>query len=67
MTKSVKPIPEGFHTATPTLVVRNAAQAIDYYKKVFGAEEIMRMPSPDGKMISHAEIKIGDSIIFLSD
>ena len=66
MTKSVKPIPEGFHTATPTLVVRNAAQAIDYYKKVFGAEEIMRMPSPDGK-ISHAEIKIGDSIIFLSD
>jgi PhnB protein len=66
MTASVKPVPEGFHTATPTLVVRNAAQAIDFYKKVFGAEEIMRMPSPDGK-ISHAEIKIGDSIIFLSD
>ena len=66
MTNSVKPIPEGFHTATPTLVVRNAAQAIDFYKKVFGAEELMRMPSPDGK-ISHAEIKIGDSIIFLSD
>jgi PhnB protein len=66
MTNSVKPVPEGFHTATPTLVVRNAAQAIDFYKKVFGAEEIMRMPSPDGK-ISHAEIKIGDSIIFLSD
>jgi PhnB protein len=66
MPNSVKPIPEGFHTATPTLVVRNAAQAIDFYKKVFGAEEIMRMPSPDSK-ISHAEIKIGDSIIFLSD
>jgi len=66
MTISAKPVPEGFHTATPTLVVRNAAQAIDFYKKVFGAEEIMRMPSPDGK-ISHAEIKIGDSIIFLSD
>jgi PhnB protein len=66
MTTSVKPKPEGFHTATPTLVVRNAAQAIDFYKKVFGAEELMRMPSPDGK-ISHAEIKIGDSIIFLSD
>jgi PhnB protein len=66
MTASVKPVPEGFHTATPTLVVRNAAQAIDFYKKVFGAEEIMRMPSPDGK-ISHAEIKIGDSIIFVSD
>jgi PhnB protein len=66
MPNSVKPIPEGFHTATPTLVVKNAAQAIDYYKKVFGAEELMRMPSPDGK-ISHAEIKIGDSKIFLSD
>jgi PhnB protein len=66
MPASVKPIPEGFHTATPTLVVRNAAQAIEFYKKVFGAKEIMRMPSPDGK-ISHAELKIGDSIIFLSD
>ena len=66
MPNSVKPIPEGFHTATPTLVVKDAAQAIDYYKKVFGAEELMRMPSPDGK-ISHAEIKIGDSKIFLSD
>jgi len=66
MTASVRPVPEGFHTATPTLVVRDAAQAIEYYKKVFGAEEVMRMPSPDGK-ISHAELKIGDSIIFLSD
>jgi PhnB protein len=66
MTASVKPVPEGFHTATPTLVVRNAAQAIDFYKTIFGAEEIMRMPSPDGK-ISHAELRIGDSIILLSD
>jgi len=66
MTAATKPVPEGFHTATPTLVVRNAAEAIDYYKQVFGAEERMRMPSPDG-MISHAELKIGDSIIFLSD
>ncbi len=66
MTPSVKPVPEGFHTATPTLIVRNAAQAIEFYKNVFGAEERMRMPSPDGK-ISHAELKIGDSIIFLSD
>jgi len=49
MPNFIKPIPEGFHTATPTLVVKNAAQAIDYYKKVFGAEELMRMPSPDGK------------------
>ena len=66
MTTSVKPIPEGFHTATPSLVVKDAAKAIDYYKEVFGAEERMRMPNPNGK-IQHAEIKIGDSIIFLSD
>jgi PhnB protein len=66
MTASVKPVPEGFHTATPTLIVRNAAEAIEFYKKVFDAEERMRMPSPDGK-IMHAEIKIGDSVIFLSD
>ena len=66
MTASVKPVPEGFHTATPTLIVRNAADAIEFYKKVFGAEERMRMPGPDGK-IMHAEMKIGDSIIFLSD
>ena len=66
MTASVKPVPEGFHTATPTLIVRNAADAIEFYKKVFDAEERMRMPSPDGK-IMHAELKIGDSIIFLSD
>jgi len=66
MTTSVKPVPEGFHTATPSLVVRDAGKAIDFYKKAFGAEERMRMPGPDGK-IMHAEIKIGDSIIFLSD
>lgn len=66
MTAPVKPVPEGFHTATPTLIVRNAADAIEFYKKVFDAEERMRMPSPDGK-IMHAELKIGDSIIFLSD
>lgn len=66
MAASVKPIPEGFHTATPSLVVRDAGKAIDFYKKVFGAEERMRMPDPSGKII-HAEIKIGDSIIFLSD
>jgi uncharacterized glyoxalase superfamily protein PhnB len=66
MTASVKPVPDGFHTATPSMVVRDAAKAIDFYKRVFGAEERMRMPGPDGKII-HAEIKIGDSIIFLSD
>ncbi len=66
MAGSVKPIPQGFHTVTPSLVVRNAAQAIDFYKKALGAEELMRMASPGGK-IGHAELKIGDSIIFLSD
>jgi len=62
----VKAIPEGYHTATPYLVVRNAAEAIEYYKKAFGAQELVRMPTPDGK-IGHAEIKIGDSVIMLSD
>ncbi len=66
MAASSKPIPPGFHTITPTLTVRNAAQAIEFYKKALGAEELMRMPSPDGK-IMHAELKIGDSIIFLGD
>jgi PhnB protein len=62
----VKPIPEGFHTVTPSLVVRDAAKAIDFYKKVFNAQERMRLPGPEGKIL-HAEIKIGDSIIFITD
>jgi PhnB protein len=66
MTTAKKPIPEGFHSVTPALVVRGAAQAIDFYKKALGAEELVRMPGPDGT-IMHAELKIGDSIIFLSD
>ena len=66
MTATVKPIPEGFHSVTPSLTVKNAAEAIEFYKKALGAKELMRMPSPDGK-IMHAELKIGDSIIFLSD
>lgn len=65
-TSSVKPVPEGYNTITPSICVRDAAQAIDFYKKAFGAEERMRMPSPDGKIL-HAELKIGDSILFLSD
>ncbi|HEU4416757.1 MAG TPA: VOC family protein [Candidatus Angelobacter sp.] len=66
MTTSVKPIPEGFHTVTPGLVVKDANKAIDFYKRALGAQELVRMPGPDGK-IMHAELKIGDSIIFLSD
>lgn len=66
MAHQVKAIPEGYHTISPALTCKDAARAIDYYKKAFNAQEIMRMPSPDGK-ISHAELKIGDSIIFLND
>jgi PhnB protein len=62
----VKPIPEGYHTATPYLPVDDAAEAIDYYKKAFGAKERGRMETPDGK-IGHAEIQIGDSLVMLSD
>lgn len=66
MAPAKKPIPEGFHSVTPSLIVRDAPRAIDFYKKAFGAQELMRMPGPDGK-IMHAEIKIGDSIIFLAE
>src|SRR5207244_12491911 len=66
ITMAVKPIPEGYHTVTPYLVVKGAAKAIDFYKQAFGAKEIMRFPAPDGK-IGHAEIKIGDSHIMLAD
>ena len=67
MAEKINPIPEGFHSVTPHLVVRGASEAIDYYKKVFGAVERFRMPGPDGKLIMHAELMIGDSIIFLCD
>jgi PhnB protein len=66
MPNSAKPIPEGYHSITASLVCKDAARAIEYYKKVFGAQEKMRMPTPDGK-IGHAELKIGDSNIFVSD
>jgi uncharacterized glyoxalase superfamily protein PhnB len=66
MTQKAKAIPDGFHTVTPYLAVRDAAKAIDYYKRAFGAVERFRMPTPDGK-IAHAEIQIGDSILMLSD
>jgi PhnB protein len=59
--------PAGMHTVTPQLTFREAAKAIDFYKRAFGAQELMRMPSPDGKSIWHAEIRIGDSVLFLSD
>ena len=61
-----KPIPEGYNTLTPYLSVDDAAQAIEYYKRAFGAKERMRMDAPDGK-IGHAELEIGDSMVMLSD
>ena len=66
MSKAVKPIPEGYHTVTPYLIIKGAAKALEFYKKAFGATELFRMDQPDGK-IGHAEIKIGDSPIMLSD
>ncbi len=63
---AVKAIPEGYHSITPYLVCKGAAKAIDYYTKVFGAQETVRMPGPEGR-IMHAEIKIGDSMVMLSD
>jgi len=61
-----KPIPAGYHSVTPAIVVRDAAAAIDFYKRAFGAEEIDRMAGPDGS-IMHAEIRIGDSILMLGE
>ena len=66
MSNKVKPVPEGYHTATPYLIIKGAAAALEFYKKAFGATELLRMPKPDGR-IGHAEIKIGDSIIMLAD
>lgn len=67
MAKATSHVPAGYHTVTPYLTLRDAAQAIDFYTRALGAEELMRMPGPGGKGVGHAEIKIGDSIVFLSD
>lgn len=66
MAKAKSPVPAGHHTVTPQLVLDNAAAAIDFYKKAFGAEEVARAVGPDGK-IMHAEIRIGNSLIMLND
>jgi PhnB protein len=63
---NVKPIPEGYHSVTPYLVVKGAAKAIDFYKKAFGAKELFRMEGPGGT-VAHAELEIGDSRIMLAD
>jgi PhnB protein len=66
MAKAARPVPAGFHTITPQLVLDDAAAAIDWYKRAFGAEEVSRSLGPDGK-IMHAELKIGDSHVMMND
>jgi PhnB protein len=63
---SVKPIPEGYHSVTPYLIVKDAARALEFYGKAFGATEVMRFMQPDGR-VGHAEIRIGDSHVMLAD
>jgi PhnB protein len=66
MAKKTKPVPDGYHTATPYLIVQGAAQALDFYARAFGAEEVMRYEVGGGKL-GHAEFRIGDSIVMLAD
>jgi PhnB protein len=67
MSKSTQPIPPGHENLIPHLVCNRCAEAIEFYKKAFGAEEICRMPAPDGRRIMHAAIRIGKSMVFLVD
>ncbi len=63
---AVKPIPDGYHSVTPYLIINGAARALEFYKKVFGATEMFRFDGPNGTL-AHAEIKVGDSVIMLAD
>lgn len=67
METKVKAIPEGFHAVTPCLTLKNSLEAIEFYKKAFGAKELEIFPSPDGGSTMHAAIKIGDSILMMGD
>ena len=67
MARAKSPVPEGFHTVTPHLVVKGAAKAIDFYREAFGAQEVYRNAMPDGETIMHAQVKIGDSFVMLND
>jgi PhnB protein len=66
MAQSVRTVPQDLHTITPGLVVKGAEKAIEFYKKALGAQEVLRLPGPDGKLM-HVELKIGDSVFFISD
>jgi uncharacterized glyoxalase superfamily protein PhnB len=63
----VNPVPEGFRTLTPHLIIQDAGAAIEFYKKAFGAEELLRMNGPDGSSVMHAEIRIGDSALMIAE
>ena len=63
----VNPIPQGMHTVTPNLVFRGCAKAIDFYKSALGATEVARMLAPDGSAVWHAELRVGDSVVFMND
>jgi PhnB protein len=67
MAPSVKPIPDGYHSVTPYLIIQGAGKALDFYKKAFAATELMRMADPKTGHVGHAEMKIGNSIIMLAD
>jgi uncharacterized glyoxalase superfamily protein PhnB len=67
VTSSIRPVPEEFHTITPHLVVRGVAEAVAFYRKAFGAEELYRNLAPDGKSIIHSELLLGDSRLFVND
>lgn len=63
----VSPVPDGFTAITPYLTVTDAAKAIDFYRRAFGAEELYRMPAPDGERLAHAELQIGGARLMLAD
>jgi uncharacterized glyoxalase superfamily protein PhnB len=64
---ATRPVPEGVHTVTPYLIVSSAAKAIDFYREAFGAKEVLRMACPETKAVMHAEVKIGDSLVYVAD
>lgn len=67
MSANVSPVPEGFNTVSAHIIIKNAKEALEFYKKAFGAEELCVMTGPDGNSVMHAEIKIGNSVIMIGD
>ena len=67
VTRRVSPIPRALRSVTPSLTLRGADRAIEFYRRAFGARELMRLPTPDGDRLMHAEVRIGDSVVFLAD